>query len=204
MSTHVYVLQRLKALGDGENGATILHWTLWESALNAYCSEVQRPITPIFTPYIVFRQVNAWGKFQRRRLFECKVIKVIVFCIGSQWRLMCKSDLHESAWNCAELTDISDIFIGEKSQKFSFFRCWVIRGQSRGNTWFSRLLMVIAQIRKNENLRCIWLIDCLSQVYRLALVSARNMLVTLGPNFSSISCQNREKFEPLLLACLTR
>ena len=29
-------------------------------------------------------------------------------------------------------------------------------------------------------------------------------LVTLGPNFSSISCQNREKFEPLLLACLTR
>ena len=39
MSTHVYVLQRLKALGDGENEATILHWTLWESALNAYCSE---------------------------------------------------------------------------------------------------------------------------------------------------------------------
>ena len=75
MSTHVYVLQRLKALGDGENGATILHWTLWESALNAYCSEVQQPITPIFTPYIVFRQVNAWGKNQRRRLFECKVIK---------------------------------------------------------------------------------------------------------------------------------
>ena len=28
MSTHVYVLQRLKALGDGENEATILHWTL--------------------------------------------------------------------------------------------------------------------------------------------------------------------------------
>ena len=28
-----------------------------------------------FTPYIVFRQVNAWGKNQRRRLFECKVIK---------------------------------------------------------------------------------------------------------------------------------
>ena len=35
MSTYVYVLQRLKALGDGENEATILHWTLWESALNA-------------------------------------------------------------------------------------------------------------------------------------------------------------------------
>ena len=117
---------------------------------------------------------------------------------------MCKSDYHESAWNCAELTDISDIFIGKKSQKFSFFRYWVIRGQSRGNTWFSRLLMVIAQIRKNENLRCIWLIDFLSQVYRLALVSARNMLVTLVPNFSSISCQNREKFEPLLLACRVR
>ena len=33
---------------------------------------------------------------------------------------------------------------------------------------------------------------------------ARNTLVTLGPNLSSISCQNREKFEPLLLANLTR
>ena len=64
--------------------------------------------------------------------------------------------------------------------------------------------MVIAQIPKNENLKCIWLIEFLSQVYRLALVSARNMLVTLGPNLSSISCQNREKFEPLLLAYLTR
>ena len=158
----------------------------------------------IFTPYIVFRQVHALGKNQCRRLFECKVIKGHSILYNSQWRLMCKSDFHESAWNCAEWTDISDIFIGKKSQKFSFFRCWVIWGQSRGNTWFSRLLMVIAQIRKNENLRCIWLIDCLSQVYRLALVSARNMLVTLGPNFSSISCQNREKFEPLLLACLTR
>ena len=30
MSTHVYVLQRLKALRDGENEATILHWTLWK------------------------------------------------------------------------------------------------------------------------------------------------------------------------------
>ena len=39
----------IHSLGDGENEATILHWTLWESALNAYCSEVQRPITPIFT-----------------------------------------------------------------------------------------------------------------------------------------------------------
>ena len=75
MSTHVYVLQRLKAPGDGENEATILHWTLWESALNAYCSEMQQPITPIFTLLIVFRQVNAWGKNQRRKLFECKVIK---------------------------------------------------------------------------------------------------------------------------------
>ena len=45
------------------------------NVLNAYCSEVQQLITPIFTPYIVFRQVNAWGKNQRRRLFECKVIK---------------------------------------------------------------------------------------------------------------------------------
>ena len=64
--------------------------------------------------------------------------------------------------------------------------------------------MVKAQIRKNENLRCIRLIEFLSQMYRLALGSARNMLVTLGPNLSSIRCQNQEKFKPLLLAYLTR
>ena len=51
MSTrHVYVLQRLKGLRDGENEATILHLTLWEIALNASCSEVQRPITSILSP----------------------------------------------------------------------------------------------------------------------------------------------------------
>ena len=33
---------------------------------------------------------------------------------------MCKSDYHESAWNCAELTDISDIFIGKKSRNSPF------------------------------------------------------------------------------------
>ena len=33
---------------------------------------------------------------------------------------MCKSDFHESAWNCAELIDISDIFIGKKSQNSPF------------------------------------------------------------------------------------
>ena len=71
----MYMFAETQSSWDGENEATILHWTLWESALNAYCSEVQRPITPIFTPYIVFRQVNAWGKNQRRKLFGCKVIK---------------------------------------------------------------------------------------------------------------------------------
>ena len=44
-------------------------------SLYAYCSEVQRPITFVFTPLILFRQVNAWGKIQRRRLFECRKIK---------------------------------------------------------------------------------------------------------------------------------
>ena len=34
---------------------------------------------------------------------------------------MCKSDFHESAWNCAELTDISDIFIGEKIPEILLF-----------------------------------------------------------------------------------
>ena len=74
MSTHVYVLQRLKALGMEKRGDNFALDPMGK-ALNAYCSEVQRPITPIFTPFIVFRQVNAWGKNQRRRLFECKVIK---------------------------------------------------------------------------------------------------------------------------------
>ena len=34
---------------------------------------------------------------------------------------MCKSDFHESAWNCAELIDISDIFIGEKIPEILLF-----------------------------------------------------------------------------------
>ena len=34
---------------------------------------------------------------------------------------MCKSDYHESAWNCAELTDISDIFIGKNPRNSPFF-----------------------------------------------------------------------------------
>ena len=75
MYTHVYVLQRLKALRDGENEATILHWTLWRNSIKAYCSEVQPPLTSLFTPKIVFGQLNAWGKTQLRRLFECREIK---------------------------------------------------------------------------------------------------------------------------------
>ena len=43
-------LQRLKALSDGENEATILHWTLWEIHYTPTASEVQRPITFVFTP----------------------------------------------------------------------------------------------------------------------------------------------------------
>ena len=49
MSTHVYVLQRLKALGDGENGATICIGPYGKCA-ERLLLEVQRPITPIFTP----------------------------------------------------------------------------------------------------------------------------------------------------------
>ena len=44
-----------------------------ESALNAYCSEVQRPITPTFTPYIVFRQVNAWAKISAEDCLSAKL-----------------------------------------------------------------------------------------------------------------------------------
>ena len=51
--------------------------------------EVQRPLTFVFTPYIVFRQVNAWGKIQRRRLFECRVIKAhICLYIARHMRLI--------------------------------------------------------------------------------------------------------------------
>ena len=34
---------------------------------------------------------------------------------------MCKSDYHESAWNCAELTDISDIYSLGKNPRNSPF-----------------------------------------------------------------------------------
>ena len=46
-------------------------------------------LTFVFTPQIVFRQVNAWGKIQRRRLFECRVIKAnICLYIARHWRLI--------------------------------------------------------------------------------------------------------------------
>ena len=41
-------------------------------------------------------------------------------------------------------------------------------------------------------------------MYHLALVPARNMQVTRFRDSVAISYQNRDKFEPLLLACLTR
>ena len=38
---------------------------------------------------IVFRQVNAWGKIQRRRFFVCRVIKAhICLYIARHWRLI--------------------------------------------------------------------------------------------------------------------
>ena len=169
MSTHVYVLQRLKALGDGENGATILALDpMGKCAERLLLRSAATDYTLIYTVHSI-QTGKCLEQISAQKIVWVQSYKGdIVFCIGSQWRLMCKSDYHESAWNCAELTDISDIFIRKKSQKFSFSVVVVIRGQSRGYTWFSRLLMVIAQIRKNENLRCIWIIDCLSQVYRLA------------------------------------
>ena len=114
---------------------------------------------------------------------------------------MCKSDFHESTWNCAELTDISDIFIGKKIPEILLFPLLsYTRSKSRKYVIFATSNGYSSNTKERES-QCIRLIDFLSQVYRLALVSARNMQVTLGPNLSSISCQNREKFEPLLLAC---
>ena len=43
-------LQRLKALSDGENEATFFALDPMEDSLYAYCSEVQRPLTFVFTP----------------------------------------------------------------------------------------------------------------------------------------------------------
>ena len=63
--------------------------------------------------------------------------------------------------------------------------------------------MVIAQIRKNENLRFIWLIDFVPSV-SFGTSFSSEYASHLSPNLSSISCQNREKFEPLLLAYLNR
>ena len=43
-------LQRLKALSDGENEATFFALDPMGDSLYAYCSEVQRPLTFVFTP----------------------------------------------------------------------------------------------------------------------------------------------------------
>ena len=70
MSTHVYVLQRLKALGDEENGATLF-------------------------------ALDPMGKCAERLLLRSAAIDYTHIYtgthLGSQWRLMCKSDYHESA-----------------------------------------------------------------------------------------------------------
>ena len=42
--------QRLKALSDGENEATFLHWTLWEIHYTPTAPKLQRPLTFVFTP----------------------------------------------------------------------------------------------------------------------------------------------------------
>ena len=74
MSTHVYVLQRLKALGDGQNGVTILHWTYGKCAERLLLRSAATDYTHIYTVYSI-QTGKCWGKNQRRRLFECKVIK---------------------------------------------------------------------------------------------------------------------------------
>ena len=53
MSTHVYVLQSLKALGDGENGATILHWTLGKCAERLLLRSAATDYTHIYTVHSV-------------------------------------------------------------------------------------------------------------------------------------------------------
>ena len=50
----------------------------------------------IYTVYSI-QTVNGWGKIQRRRLFECRVIRAhICLYIGRHWRLISKGDFHKS------------------------------------------------------------------------------------------------------------
>ena len=44
---------------------------------------------------------------------------------------MCKSDYHKSASNCAELTDISDIFIGKNPRNSPFSVVELYEAKSR-------------------------------------------------------------------------
>ena len=80
---------------------------------------------------------------------------------------MCKSDYHESAWNCAELTDISDIFIGEKIPEILLFPLLsYTRAKSRKSVIFATSNGYSSNTKERESQvhTANWF---LSQVYRL-------------------------------------
>ena len=65
-----------------------LHWTLWEFTIRLLLRSAATFIIRIYTVNSI-QTGNAWGKIQRRRLFECRVIKAhICLYITRHWRLI--------------------------------------------------------------------------------------------------------------------
>ena len=97
------------------------------------------------------------------------------------------------------------MFLGEKCQKFSFFP---LSSYTRAKSWKYVFISTSngynSKKKEREFVVHIFLNYHLSEMYHLALVPARNMQVTRFRDSVAISCQNRDKFKPLLLACLTR
>ena len=81
-------MQRLKALSDGENEATILHWTLWEihytpTAPNAATFNIR-----IYTVNSI-QTGKCLGQNSALKIVECRVIKAhICLYIARHWRLI--------------------------------------------------------------------------------------------------------------------
>ena len=91
------------------------------------------------------------------------------------------------------------MFLGKKSQKFSFFP---LSSYTRAKSW--KYVFISTSNGYNSKKKERELDYHLSEMYHLALVPARNMQVTRFRDSVAISCQNHDKFKPLLLACLTR
>ena len=77
-------LQRLKALSDGENEATFLHWTLWRFTIRLLLRSAATTNICIYTVNSIQTGKCLGQKFSAEDCFECRVIKAHICFVYSQ------------------------------------------------------------------------------------------------------------------------